>query len=242
MTNLLDNSFAERNNPRPGQKSYLHLSDLLLALKQYSTSEKIRVLDYGCRTSPYRSLFPNAEYLRADFPDVGDVDYVISPEGTVDAPSAQFDCVLSTQVLAHVRDPQVYLGECKRLLRRHGVLLLSTHGTYWDAPSPTDYWRWTAAGLRVELGRAGFEVVKMQKATTGGRAALCVLDRHIERISGSRKYLVGTLLWLLKRAVATRRQGFHVWCDKYLAHCRLVEVSNADSGFYIALVTQARKA
>jgi SAM-dependent methyltransferase len=234
--------FSERRDPQPGQTAYLHLSDLLMALRQYSTSEKIKLLDYGCGTSPYRGLFPNAEYRRADLPGVEETDYVINTEGGINERDECFDCILSTQVLAHVRDKQRYLRQCHRLLKRDGCLLLTTHGLYWDAPSPNDYWRWTADGLREELCEAGFRVQRMHKATTGGRAAMFVLDRHIHRVYGSRRRLVGSLLWLLKRAVGTRRRGLHLWCDEHLAHCRVVEESDSESGFYIALVAQARKA
>jgi hypothetical protein len=39
---------SERSDPRPGQSMYLHLSDLLMAVKRSGTHDPLSVLDYGC--------------------------------------------------------------------------------------------------------------------------------------------------------------------------------------------------
>jgi hypothetical protein len=41
-------------------------------------------------------------------------------------------------------------------------MLLSTHGTFFYHPDPVDYWRWTCAGLRKQVGAAGFEVERFE--------------------------------------------------------------------------------
>lgn len=237
----MNQTYSERYNPQPGQTFYLHLSDLLMALKRYSTNDKVRVLDYGCRTSPYRLLFPNAEFVRADLAGEDNVEYVIDSQGRVNEESEHFDYILLTQVLAHVKNTQSCLRECNRLLKRGGSLLVSTHGTYWDAPCPTDFWRWTADGLKEELQQAGFEVLDMQKATTGGRALMFLMDFQIKRVYGSRRHLVGMLLWLLNRILSARKRGFHLWCDRYLHHSRVTDSSTCAGSLYIALVARARK-
>ena len=160
----------ERQEPRPGDVFYLHLRDVLDAIRAHATSKKIRVLDFGSGGSPYRFLFPNAEYLRADLEGEG-LDFTISPEGRLAGETtADFELILSTQVLEHVPDPAVYLSECRRLLRPGGKLLLTTHGTYEDHLCPSDYFRWTADGLRLVLGNAGFKVNTIKKLTTAGRS------------------------------------------------------------------------
>jgi SAM-dependent methyltransferase len=70
--------------------------------------------------------------------------------------------VLSTQVLEHVLDPDVYLRECYRVLRPGGRLLLSTHGFMFYHPDPDDYWRWTCAGLRLSVERAALAVERFE--------------------------------------------------------------------------------
>ena len=122
------NTFARDFVHGPNDKFYLVLSDLLLALKRVETSERLTVLDYGAGGSPYRSLFYNSEYRRADLFSSTDGDYLIAQGGTVPEKAAVFDLVLSAQVLEHVENPSVYLSECFRLLKPGGNLLLTTHG------------------------------------------------------------------------------------------------------------------
>jgi SAM-dependent methyltransferase len=122
-----------------------------------------RVLDYGCADVPHRRFFsPGADYVAADLPGNPQATLVILPDGTLDEPDESFDVVLSTQVLEHVSDPELYLSECHRLLRPGGRMLLSTHGMMVFHPDPVDYWRWTCEGLQRAVHDAGFEVVRFE--------------------------------------------------------------------------------
>lgn len=122
-----------------------------------------RVLDYGCADAPYRRFFPpGVQYMAADLPGNPDATTTINDEGTVPVADASVDAVLSTQVLEHVLDPDLYLRECYRVLRAGGRLLLSTHGFMVYHPDPDDYWRWTCAGLRHAVERAGLAVERFE--------------------------------------------------------------------------------
>jgi SAM-dependent methyltransferase len=122
-----------------------------------------RVLDFGCADMPYRRFFgADVEFVGADLPGNSQATLELQPDGTVPAADASFDAVLSTQVLEHVADPEVYLRECLRVLRPGGRLLLSTHGIMVYHPDPVDYWRWTCAGLRRAVDTAGFRVIRFE--------------------------------------------------------------------------------
>lgn len=122
-----------------------------------------RVLDYGCAEVPYRDFFPaTADYVPADLPGNPRATLTLRPDGTVPAADADFDAVVSTQVLEHVADPALYLREAQRVLRPGGRLMLSTHGTFIYHPDPEDYWRWTGAGLRKAVTDAGLRVVRLE--------------------------------------------------------------------------------
>ncbi len=60
---------------------------------------------------------------------------------------ASFDVVLCNQVLEHCDDPVQAVSELRRVTAPGGRVLVSTHGVMPYHPSPTDYWRWTHAGL-----------------------------------------------------------------------------------------------
>jgi SAM-dependent methyltransferase len=107
-----------------------------------------RVLDVGCGLKPYEPLF--APYAAAY---IG-VDTVENPfaelRGSVEAlpvEDGSFDVVLCNQVLEHCDDPQLAVSELRRVTAAGGRVLASTHGVMPYHPSPTDYWRWTHAGL-----------------------------------------------------------------------------------------------
>jgi SAM-dependent methyltransferase len=122
-----------------------------------------RVLDYGCADLPYRDFFPaDADFVGADLAGNPHATLELNPDGTVPAEDESFDAVLSTQVVEHVADPQLYLSECRRVLRPGGRMLLSTHGIFPYHPDPVDYWRWTCDGLRYAVREAGFEIVRFE--------------------------------------------------------------------------------
>jgi predicted O-methyltransferase YrrM/SAM-dependent methyltransferase len=139
-----------------------------------------RVLDYGCGHAGYRRLFPDAEYVGADLPGNPHAAVELSEDGTVPAPDEGFDAVLSTQVLEHVPDPELYLSECFRLLRPGGRLLLSTHGIMAFHPSPEDYWRWTRPGLERVVQRAGFRLVHFEGVLGVASAGLMLVHIAVD--------------------------------------------------------------
>jgi SAM-dependent methyltransferase len=118
------------------------------AAQAYEALGRYRVLDVGCGEKPYEPLFaPHADAY------VG-VDPVDNPraelKGWVEAlpvENASFDVVLCNQVLEHCEDPARAVSELHRVTTPGGRVLASTHGVMAYHPSPTDYWRWTHAGL-----------------------------------------------------------------------------------------------
>ena len=231
----------ERQQPRPGDNMYLHLSDLLLGLKQtMSGTQPKRVLDYGCGGSPYRFLFPQASYIRADLPHIDGLDHIIKPDGSVDVSSGTVDLVISSQVLEHVPDPAVYLAECHRVLEPGGSLLLSTHGLFPDHGCPYDFQRWTADGLSRAVLTAGFKIESLKKMTSNKRALAFYQDLYSRFLKKNKKTLFGFIYWMLHLAITQRRAYYHRWCDEYLSDCRVVDASS-NHGFYVGLIVKAIK-
>lgn len=111
------------------------------------------VLDVGCGQKPYLPLF--APYVTSY---VG-VDPVENPHAELQGPVEALpvddeaaDVVLCIQVLEHCDDPPRAVSELARATRPGGRVLASTHGVMAYHPSPTDYWRWTHAGLEKLFG------------------------------------------------------------------------------------------
>jgi SAM-dependent methyltransferase len=126
-----------------------------------------RVLDVGCGRKPYEPLFSPfaASYVG--------VDPVENPHaelrGSVEAlpvDDGSFDIVLCNQVLEHCDDPARAVRELRRATAPRGRVLASTHGVMPYHPSPTDYWRWTHAGLeKLFLQSADWASVRVTPAS-----------------------------------------------------------------------------
>ena len=117
---------------------------------------KEKIVDIGCGDCPYRPLFiaRGCEYIGCDIDNTAEV--MIEPGKPIPLPDASFDGVVSFQVLEHIWDLDEYLGECYRLLKPGGWLLLTTHGNWLYHPHPNDYRRWTREGLLYEISSRKF--------------------------------------------------------------------------------------
>ena len=126
------------------------------AVDAHAALGRYRVLDVGCGAKPYEPLFSPyaASYVGVDPVDnpraelKGSVEALPVDDGT-------FDVVLCNQVLEHCDDPAAAVSELHRVTAPGGRVLASTHGVMAYHPSPTDYWRWTHAGLEKLFGDNG---------------------------------------------------------------------------------------
>jgi len=135
--------------------------DSFLAIDRLTDDAHV-VVDMGCGDRPYESLFQSQEcwYIGCDLG--GEPDVLLEPGRRVDLPEDFADGVVSFQVLEHVWDLDWYLGECHRILKPGGWLLLSTHGTWLYHAHPTDFRRWTRDGLLGELRDRQFAVDRVE--------------------------------------------------------------------------------
>jgi SAM-dependent methyltransferase len=250
MSNLASSEYIrQRLHPNPGDLFYLHLSDLLIAIKELVPRNTGRVLDFGCGGSPYRTLFGPCTYHRADLAGAAlGLDFEYGPDAALAVPSADYDCVLSSQVLEHVESPRAYLAECYRVLKPGGCLILSTHGLFEDHACPYDYWRWTVYGLRRLVAEAAFDVERVKKLTTGPRAAVFIAERERGRLEFDRTGFYSRI-GLYSRvfnygARLFRNAGswrVHNACDANLPQYRVVDADQPGHDIYVAIALAARR-
>jgi SAM-dependent methyltransferase len=232
----------ERLKPQPGEMFYLHLSDLLIALKALIPGQHSMVLDYGCGGSPYRPLFGNCTYHRADLSGGNDLDFEYDADSKLPLELSGYDCILSTQVLEHVQNPEAYLGECYRLLRPGGHLVLTTHGLFEDHACPYDYWRWTIYGLKRLVEDSGLSVEAAKKLTTGPRCAVFLVESQLHSLRFGAAGVYGKLLSAGVKGVrwlGSRRR--HEACDICFARNRVVDIEEPGHDMYVAIALLASR-
>ena len=137
---------------------------------------RFRVLDVGCGAKPYEPLFaPHAaSYVGVDAVDNPRAEL----KGLVEAlpvDDATFDVILCNQVLEHCDDPGKAVSELRRVTAPGGRVLVTTHGVMPYHPSPTDYWRWTHAGLEKLFAANGPWASVRVTAASGTAACLGML-------------------------------------------------------------------
>lgn len=124
------------------------------------------LLDFGCGGQPYRRIFEPyiSRYIGADVASASGVtlDLELIPDARVPLDDASMDTILSTQVLEHVFDFRTYLGECARLLKPRGRLIISVPMHWRHHEEPFDYWRFTKFGLKKTLEQAGFSILDLR--------------------------------------------------------------------------------
>ncbi len=126
---------------------------LFRAIKELAPSISGNVLDFGCGSKPYASLFSNATaYIGVDLESTGhdhseskvDVFY----DGKVlPFRDGQFDAVVSFEVFEHVFNLMDVLTEIGRVTRDSGHLLISITFAWPEHEVPCDYSLYTSFGV-----------------------------------------------------------------------------------------------
>jgi SAM-dependent methyltransferase len=143
------------------------------------------VLDFGCGSKPYESLFVNAKsYVGVDIEVFGH-----SHEGKyLPFDDGKFDGIVAFEVFEHVFNIDEVIPEIRRVMKPGGLFLCSTPFAWDEHEEPYDFARYTSFGMRHILEKHGFEVLEIRKTTTYVLAVsqmfIAYLARHVAPKSG----------------------------------------------------------
>lgn len=151
---------------------YILRKGLFDAIEQNSNFVTGDVLDFGCGSKPYKTLFKRAEsYIGVDLQTSGhdhsgsliDVFY---DGNLLPFTNDSFDTIISFEVFEHVFNLEYILLEISRVLKPNGHLLLSTPFCWGEHEEPFDFARFTSFGMNSILERSNFKVISTLKTNT----------------------------------------------------------------------------
>ncbi len=120
-----------------------------------------RTLDFGAGGAKYRDIIKrNAnEYIAFDMMPGKNID-VVGDVMSAPFAAAEFDTVISTQVLEHVEKPWIMIGEISRILKSGGKCILTAPFLQPYHNDPGDYFRYTKDGMASLFKNSGFKIVE----------------------------------------------------------------------------------
>lgn len=151
----------------PLNKAYIIESSIRSNIESSVGYAKGLLLDLGCGETQYKDVFLKQvdRYIGIDVPssfyEVSNIDVYASGEA-LPFHSGSFDTVICTQVLEHVKEPSVIMGEISRVLKNGGHLILTAPFSEPKHDEPYDYYRYTDHGLRYLSEKNGLAVISIR--------------------------------------------------------------------------------
>ena len=144
--------------------NFLIRTEIRNAIKNNAFLLQGKMLDFGCGTKPYQSFFTKVEqYIGVDYKIEGREEKQKTVDVFYDGKNIpfsenHFDSILCTEVLEHVFNIDELLQEFHRVLKKDGVILVTTPFMWEEHEMPYDFARYTTPALVHLYTKNGFEV------------------------------------------------------------------------------------
>lgn len=164
-----------------------------------------RIVDVGAGQSPWRELAADCEYLGVDV-ETADMFGMQRRPGIlyydgirIPVANASVDHVLTSEVLEHVPDENLFMADIARVLRPGGSLILTVPWSARLHHLPNDFRRLTPSGLAALLDKHGFVDIKIEER--GSAVAVIANKLVVQSIALVRPKSLLVGLWTLPLAV-----------------------------------------
>lgn len=149
-----------------------------------------RVLDIGCGGQPWRWMLKSAQaYLGLDLQEVNEKFGYLQKSNMAyyngrhfPLKNESFDHIICTEVLEHVLEPEEFLKECHRCLKKGGTLFLTVPFSARYHYIPHDFWRFTPAGLKVLFERVGLSSFQLHHLGTDASVIISKINLLILKL------------------------------------------------------------
>jgi SAM-dependent methyltransferase len=142
-----------------------------------------KTLDVGCGIKPYAHLYGSDEYVGLEIDTVQNrinkhADYYYDGN-RFPFDDGSFDSLVANEVFEHVFNPDDFLNETLRILKPHGMVLLTMPFVWDEHEQPYDFARYSSFGIKALLERHGFEVIEQRKSIDDIRVIFQLLNTYI---------------------------------------------------------------
>ena len=141
-----------------------------------------RTLDIGCGSKPYKLLYQSSEYVGLELDtqenkSLKDADYYYDGN-KFPFKDDDFDSIVANEVFEHVFNPDNFLNEIKRILKKDGKLFMTIPFVWDEHEQPFDYARYSSYGIKSILEKHGFEIVEQRKSVSDIRVIFQLLNLY----------------------------------------------------------------
>lgn len=197
-------------NPSLSSPYYFIRTLLLKKIKQYSNELEGKLLDFGCGTKPYKSLFSHVssytgiDYENPGHPHINEQIDIFYDGKKLPFNNNEFESIFSSEVFEHVFNLEEILPELNRVLKPGGKILITCPFVWNEHEVPHDYARYTQFALKNLLEKNGFKILVIDKsgdfATTLHQMKMVYISEHFLQsiyIIGKIKFIISNIRPLL---------------------------------------------
>ena len=166
---------------------YIARKALLESIKELGNNISGKTLDVGCGTKPYEKYFISSEYIGLEIEttvhrEVSKADFFY--DGTkFPFNNNEFDSIVTNQVFEHVFNPDSFLNEINRVLKKNGILLLTVPFVWDEHEQPYDFARYSSFGIKSVLEKNGFEIIDQRKTVTNFGVIIQLINGYIYKMT-----------------------------------------------------------
>lgn len=136
-------------------------------LPLFTTYGHGKLLDCGCGEVPYFEIFKSQVSMHycvdwsENLKSAPLLDEVVNLNLPFQLREKDFDCVLLSDVIAHIQSPAQLIQTLSFHLKKGGVILITTPFVSWISAPPHEYFHPTEFALRNMCDEAGLEIIEM---------------------------------------------------------------------------------
>lgn len=148
--------------------NYIISRGISTGIKKNAHYMKGTMLDFGCGSKPYHSLFDVKNHIGIDINNSAhnnDISFVDKFYDGKNIPfdDEYFDSIFSSEVLTHIFNVEEIISELNRVLKKNGCFLLTVPFVWKENEKPHDSVRYTSFGIKYLLEKNGFEIIVQEK-------------------------------------------------------------------------------